>query len=62
MRAFEEINEQLVSIPILIAPNWGEPFEIMCNASDFAIGSLLRQRRENILKAIYYTSKTLSKA
>ena len=42
--------------------NWGEPFEIMCDASDYAIGAVLGQRRANIFKLIYYASKTLNEA
>ncbi|GJU50570.1 reverse transcriptase domain-containing protein [Tanacetum coccineum] len=29
-----------------IAPNWDQPFEIMCDASDYAIGAVLGQRIE----------------
>nr|GEV40630.1 reverse transcriptase domain-containing protein [Tanacetum cinerariifolium] len=31
------VKEKLTEAPILIAPNWDLPFELMCNASDFAI-------------------------
>ncbi|XP_010314111.2 uncharacterized protein [Solanum lycopersicum] len=31
--AFGELKEKLVSAPIVISPNWGEPFEVMCDAS-----------------------------
>ena len=34
----------------------------MCNASDFAVGVVLGQRRENIFMPIYYASKTLNEA
>nr|GEV46137.1 reverse transcriptase domain-containing protein [Tanacetum cinerariifolium] len=27
--------------PILIAPNWDQPFELMCDASDYAVGAVL---------------------
>ncbi|RVW67775.1 Retrovirus-related Pol polyprotein from transposon 297 [Vitis vinifera] len=30
--------------PIVRAPNWQLPFELMCDASDFAIGAVLGQR------------------
>nr|GFD36167.1 reverse transcriptase domain-containing protein [Tanacetum cinerariifolium] len=30
--------------PILFAPNWDQPFELMCDASDFAVGAVLGQR------------------
>jgi hypothetical protein len=36
--AFEQLKATLVTIPIIQPPNWKEPFEIMCDASDYAIG------------------------
>ncbi|KAD6796306.1 hypothetical protein E3N88_07202 [Mikania micrantha] len=36
LRAFELLKENLVNAPILIAPDWSSPFELMCDASDFA--------------------------
>ncbi|GJR26289.1 reverse transcriptase domain-containing protein [Tanacetum coccineum] len=35
--AFQTLKKKLTEAPILIAPNWDEPFEIMCDASDYAI-------------------------
>nr|GEW65555.1 reverse transcriptase domain-containing protein [Tanacetum cinerariifolium] len=40
--------------PILIAPNWDLPFELICDASDFAIGAVLGQRHEKHFKPIHY--------
>ncbi|GJV27652.1 retrovirus-related pol polyprotein from transposon 17.6 [Tanacetum coccineum] len=48
--------------PILIAPNWDLPFELMCDASDFAIGAVLGQRHEKHFRPIHYASKTLIEA
>ncbi|KAJ0520261.1 putative nucleotidyltransferase, Ribonuclease H [Helianthus annuus] len=62
VRAFEFLKEKLVSAPILIAPDWSLPFEIMCDASDFAVGAILGQRREKRFHPIYYASKTLNDA
>ncbi|GJV57749.1 reverse transcriptase domain-containing protein [Tanacetum coccineum] len=42
--AFQTLKKKLTEAPILIAPNWDQPFEIMCDASDYAIGAVLRQR------------------
>nr|GEU99806.1 reverse transcriptase domain-containing protein [Tanacetum cinerariifolium] len=51
-----------VKAPILIAPDWDMPFELMCDASDFAIGAVLGQRQEKHFRPIYYASKTMTKA
>nr|GFA27235.1 reverse transcriptase domain-containing protein [Tanacetum cinerariifolium]GFA27680.1 reverse transcriptase domain-containing protein [Tanacetum cinerariifolium] len=48
--------------PILIAPNWDLPFELMCDASDFDIGAVLGQRHEKHFKPIHYASKTMTDA
>ncbi|GJT18156.1 reverse transcriptase domain-containing protein [Tanacetum coccineum] len=37
--AFQTLKKKLTEAPILIAPNWDQPFEIMCDASDYAIGA-----------------------
>ena len=42
------------------APNWQLPFEVMCDASDFAIGAVLGQREDGKPYVIYYASKTLN--
>ena len=50
--AFEEIKSRLVSAPILLTLEWNNEFEIMCDASDYAMGVVLGQRTEKIFKAI----------
>ncbi|GJV25251.1 reverse transcriptase domain-containing protein [Tanacetum coccineum] len=44
--AFQNMKKKLTAAPILIAPNWDQPFEIMCDASDYEIGAVLGQRIE----------------
>ncbi|XP_075101939.1 uncharacterized protein LOC107762796 [Nicotiana tabacum] len=39
LKAFEELKKKLVSAPFIVAPDWNEPFEMMCDASDGAIGA-----------------------
>ncbi|XP_047183032.1 uncharacterized protein LOC124849187, partial [Vigna umbellata] len=51
MKAFEILKKMLVSAPI-VAPDWNQDFELMCDASDYAIGVVVGQRRE---KVIIYT-------
>ena len=52
----------LVLPPIMQSPNWDLPFEIMCNASDYAIGAVLGQKEDKKEFVIYSTSKTLDSA
>ncbi|XP_021770244.1 uncharacterized protein LOC110734402 [Chenopodium quinoa] len=60
--AFDRLKEALITAPIIQPPNWELPFELMCDASDYAVGSVLGQRKDKKLHAIYYTSKTLDEA
>ena len=43
-RSFEELKLFLTTTPIVRAPNWKLPFEVMCDTSDFAIEAVLGQR------------------
>ena len=61
-RAFTMLKQALIKAPILQSPNWDLPFEIMCDASDYAVGAVLGQRLYKKLTAICYASKTLIKA
>ncbi|GJX85750.1 reverse transcriptase domain-containing protein [Tanacetum coccineum] len=62
MKSFEFLKKKLTEAPILVAPDWDLPFEIMCDASDFTIGVLLGQRKNKYFHPIRYASKTLSDA
>ncbi|CAM8998028.1 unnamed protein product [Rhodiola kirilowii] len=62
LEAFDKLKKNLVSAPIVQPPNWDLPFELMCDASDYAIGAVLGQRIEKKLHAIYYVSKVLDGA
>nr|GEV28572.1 reverse transcriptase domain-containing protein [Tanacetum cinerariifolium] len=62
IKAFQTLKKKLTEAPILIAPNWDLPFELMCNASDFAIGAVLGQRHEKHFKLILYASKMMNDA
>ena len=61
-KSFEEIKSRLVEAPIMAKPDWNREFEIMCDASDFAIRAVLGQKAEKVFKAIYYASKTFNEA
>nr|GFA73734.1 reverse transcriptase domain-containing protein [Tanacetum cinerariifolium] len=60
IKAFPTLKKKLTEAPILISPNWDLPFELMCDASDFAIGAVLGQRHEKHFKPIHYDSKTMN--
>nr|GEX94397.1 reverse transcriptase domain-containing protein [Tanacetum cinerariifolium] len=45
--AFETLKKKLTEAPILVVPDWNLPFKLMCDASDFAIGAVLGQRKTN---------------
>ncbi|XP_070034580.1 uncharacterized protein [Nicotiana tomentosiformis] len=59
---FEDLKKRLVTAPIIVAPDWEQPFEIMCDAIDYAIGAILGQRKDKIVHQMYYASRTLSGA
>nr|GFB89105.1 reverse transcriptase domain-containing protein [Tanacetum cinerariifolium] len=42
--------------------NWDQPFELMCDASDYAVGAVLGQRVEKHFWPIHYASKTMNQA
>ncbi|GKE26575.1 reverse transcriptase domain-containing protein [Tanacetum coccineum] len=62
IQAFETLKRKLTEAPILIAPDWDLPFELMCDASNFAIGAVLGQRHEKHFRPIHYASKTMIEA
>lgn len=52
----------MILAPIMAIPNWSLPFELICDASDFALETILGQRKEKRLHVIYYSSKILNDA
>ncbi|CAN6586197.1 unnamed protein product [Malus baccata var. baccata] len=60
--AFKHLKEALTSAPIITPPDWSLPFELMCDASDYAIGAVLGQRKNKQPHVIYYASRTLNDA
>src|SRR5436189_6486451 len=62
MRAFNTLKENLISAPIVVAPDWSLPFKIMCDASNLTIGAILGQRKNKVFHVIYYASQTLNGA
>ncbi|RVW89458.1 Retrovirus-related Pol polyprotein from transposon 17.6 [Vitis vinifera] len=61
-KSFEKLKQFLTTAPLVRAPNWKLPFEVMCDASDLAMGVVLGQREDGKPYVIYYASKTLNEA
>ncbi|GJV90033.1 reverse transcriptase domain-containing protein [Tanacetum coccineum] len=62
IEAFNILKKKLTEAPILVAPDWDLPFEIMCDASDYAVGAVLGQRKTKHFQPIHYASKTMTDA
>ncbi|GJV97039.1 reverse transcriptase domain-containing protein [Tanacetum coccineum] len=62
IESFNTLKRKLTEALILIAPDWDLPFELMCDASDFAIGAVLGQRKNKHFQPIHYASKTMTEA
>nr|GEV36159.1 reverse transcriptase domain-containing protein [Tanacetum cinerariifolium] len=60
VEAFQTLKRKLTEAPIVISPNWDLPFELMCDASDFAIGTVLGQCQEKHFRTIHCASKTMT--
>ncbi|GKF17269.1 reverse transcriptase domain-containing protein [Tanacetum coccineum] len=60
--SFEILKKKLTEAPILVSRDWDLPFELMCDASDYVIGVVLRQRKDKYFRPIHYASNTLSDA
>ena len=57
--AYDELKRYVTSAPIIQPPNWDELFEIMCDASDYAVTVVLGQRIRKNLHVIAYVFRML---
>nr|GEV53662.1 reverse transcriptase domain-containing protein [Tanacetum cinerariifolium] len=62
LKSHKRAIAKLTEAPILIAPDWDMPFELMYDASDFPIGAVLGQHQEKHFRPIHYASKTMTEA
>ena len=62
LAAHTTLKTALTTAPIIKPQDWTLPFEIMCDASDYAIGAVLGQKLNREPHVICYASKTLSDA
>jgi len=57
--AFDTLKKALTTTLIIQPLDWTSPFELMCDASNFAVGAVLAQRNGKLPHVIYYASRTL---
>src|ERR671926_1835835 len=62
LKVFNTLKQALISTHIIQPPDWSLPLEIMCDASDYAVGAVLGQTKDKKHHAIAYASKTLTGA
>ncbi|GJR26154.1 reverse transcriptase domain-containing protein [Tanacetum coccineum] len=62
IESFNILKNKLTEAPILVSPDWDLPFEIMCDASDYAVAAVLGQRKTKHFQPIHYASKTMTDA
>ena len=60
--AFAALKRALCSAPVLLIPDPTKPYTLNCDASDFAIGSVLQQDHGQGLQPVAYRSKKLTPA
>ncbi|GJS77503.1 reverse transcriptase domain-containing protein [Tanacetum coccineum] len=60
-KAFNSLKK-LTCTSVIMSPNWNLLFELMCDASDFVVGAVLRQKDGKHFHPIYFASKTLNAA
>ncbi|CAN6686159.1 unnamed protein product [Malus baccata var. baccata] len=60
--SFNQLKELLTTAPIIVPPDWSLPFKLMCDASNYALGAVLGQRKDKRPHVIHYASRTLNDA
>ncbi|GJW50303.1 reverse transcriptase domain-containing protein [Tanacetum coccineum] len=60
IQTFDKLKSELTQAPIIIKPDWSLPFEVMCDASGYAVKAVLGIDKH--FKPIHYASKTMNEA
>jgi hypothetical protein len=60
LQSFHTLKKALIFAPVIQPPDWHLPFEIICDASDYAVGAMLGQSKYRKHYTISYASKTLN--
>jgi hypothetical protein len=60
LQSFHTLKTALISAPVIHPLDSHLQFEIMCDASDYAVGAVLSQSKDKKHYAISYASKTLT--
>ena len=61
-QAFGALKKILMPTPVIQPTNYGVPFKIMCDVSNYAVGAILGQCVDRLPHVIYYASRTLNNA
>jgi hypothetical protein len=61
LQSFNTLKKALISARVIQPPGWHLPFEIICDASDYAVAAVLSQSKDKKDYAISYVSKTLTR-
>ncbi|GJT45191.1 reverse transcriptase domain-containing protein [Tanacetum coccineum] len=62
IQGFDKLKQELTHAPIMIKPYWSLLFEIICDATDYAVREVLGQIRDKHFQPIHYASKRMNKA
>jgi hypothetical protein len=60
LKSFKILKKTLISAPIIQPSDWSLPFEIMCDANNYAVRAVLGQTKDKKHHVIAYPSKTLT--
>ncbi|GJV64960.1 ribonuclease H-like domain-containing protein [Tanacetum coccineum] len=61
-KAFNSLKEKLTCTPVIVSQNLNLPFELTCDASEFAVRAVLGQKDGKHFHHVYFASKTLNAA